>query len=98
MPTDKHSLTPRHHIPTNLVQPLWFRSRESLVDNGLVYDPIAAKACQSCHLAPECLSGDIDQKIRFGGDFRRLWRLGKHIGTEDRQKQYRHTQQIHNFT
>ncbi|ASO28097.1 methyltransferase [Vibrio anguillarum] len=62
MPTDKHSLTPRHHIPTNLVQPLWFRSRESLVDNGLVYDPIAAKACQSCHLAPECLSGDIDQK------------------------------------
>ena len=58
-----HSQTPqRYQIPSNLVQPLWLRSRESLVDNGLVYDPIAAKACQQCHLAAECLSGDIDQK------------------------------------
>ncbi len=52
----------RYQIPSNLVQPLWLRSRESLVDNGLVYDPIAARACQRCHLAPECFSGDIDQK------------------------------------
>lgn len=52
----------RYQIPANLLQPLWLRSRESLVDNGLVYDPIAARACQRCHLAPECLSGDIDQK------------------------------------
>ena len=33
-----------------------------MVDDGLVYDPIAATACQRCQLAPECLSGDIDQK------------------------------------
>ncbi len=52
----------RYPIPANLMQPLWLRSRESLVDNGLVYDPIAATACQRCLLAPECLSGDIDQK------------------------------------
>ncbi|XAW89454.1 class I SAM-dependent methyltransferase [Vibrio sp. CDRSL-10 TSBA] len=54
--------TRRYPIPANLMQPLWLRSRESLVDNGLVYDPIAASACQRCQLAPECLSGDIDQK------------------------------------
>ncbi|EGA69884.1 O-methyltransferase-like protein [Vibrio sinaloensis DSM 21326] len=52
----------RYQIPASLLQPLWLRSRESLVDNGLVYDPIAARACQRCHLAPECFSGDIDQK------------------------------------
>jgi len=52
----------RYQIPTNLLQPLWLRSRESLVDNGLVYDPIAARACQRCHLSPDCFSGDIDQK------------------------------------
>lgn len=52
----------RYQVPTNLVQPLWLRGRESLVDNGLVYDPIAARACQRCHLAPDCLSGDIAQK------------------------------------
>lgn len=52
----------RYHVPANLVQPLWLRSRESLVDNGLVYDPIAASACQRCQLAPECLSGDVMQK------------------------------------
>ncbi|WP_260261980.1 class I SAM-dependent methyltransferase [Vibrio intestinalis] len=51
-----------YQIPANLLQPLWLRSRESLVDDGLVYDPIAATACQRCQLAPECLSGDIDQK------------------------------------
>lgn len=52
----------RYQIPANLLQPLWLRSRESLVDNGLVYDPIAANACRHCELAPECLSGDIPQK------------------------------------
>jgi len=52
----------RYQIPVNLLQPLWLRSRESLVDNGLVYDPIAARACTRCHLAAECFSGDIDQK------------------------------------
>ncbi len=55
---------PREHyqVPAHLLQPLWLRSRESLVDDGLVYDPIAAKACLSCELAPECLSGDVAQK------------------------------------
>ncbi|OZT82337.1 methyltransferase, partial [Vibrio sp. 03_296] len=46
-------------VPARLLQPLWLRSRESLVDGGLIYDPIAAKACLSCKLAPECLSGDV---------------------------------------
>jgi len=52
----------RYQVPTNLVQPLWLRSRESLVDDGLVYDPIAATACQRCHFSPDCLGGNIDQK------------------------------------
>ncbi|MDW6002611.1 Leucine carboxyl methyltransferase [Vibrio mangrovi] len=52
----------RYQIPTHLVQPLWFRSRESLADDGLIYDPIAAQACLSCHVAPDCLDGNIDQK------------------------------------
>ncbi|EJN6828431.1 class I SAM-dependent methyltransferase [Vibrio cidicii] len=51
-----------YQVPARLLQPLWLRSRESLIDNGLVYDPIAAKACLSCKLAPECLSGDVAQK------------------------------------
>jgi O-methyltransferase involved in polyketide biosynthesis len=46
----------RHVIPTNLVEPLWFRSRESLVDDGLVYDPIATKACLSCQISAECFT------------------------------------------
>ena len=49
-------------VPTNLVQHLWFRSRESLADDGLVYDPIAAQACKRCQLAPECLTGELDQQ------------------------------------
>lgn len=57
-PQNKH----RYHIPTHLLQPMWLRSRESLVDDGLVYDPIAAKACQQCQLSKECFSGDVDQK------------------------------------
>lgn len=52
----------RYQIPFGLLQPMWLRSRESLVDNALVYDPIATRACQRCQLAPECFSGDIDQK------------------------------------
>lgn len=62
MPPSSKASQHRYQIPVNLVQPLWLRSRESLVDNGLVYDPIAATACQRCQLAPECLSGDINQK------------------------------------
>ena len=52
----------RYQIPANLTQPLWFRSRESLADDGLIYAPIAATACHRCQLAPECFAGDIDQK------------------------------------
>ncbi|WP_162063563.1 class I SAM-dependent methyltransferase [Vibrio taketomensis] len=51
-----------YQVPNHLLQPLWFRSRESLADDGLVYDPIAASACQRCKLAPECLAGNIDQQ------------------------------------
>jgi len=61
-PTAKKSSKQEFQVPVSLVQPLWFRSRESLVDNGLVYDPIAAQACTRCKLAPECLSGDVDQQ------------------------------------
>jgi O-methyltransferase involved in polyketide biosynthesis len=62
MATSNNPAKSRYQIPANLLQPLWLRSRESLVDNGLVYDPIAARACQRCQLAPECFSGDINQK------------------------------------
>lgn len=52
----------KHQVPNHLLKPLLLRSRESMVDNGLVYDPIAAKACLSCKMAPDCLSGDVAQK------------------------------------
>lgn len=61
----RHSDSPTsdsYQVPANLVQPPWLRSRESLVDNGLVYDPIAANACRRCALAQDCLTGDIAQK------------------------------------
>ena len=61
MVTSQSSHPHRYQIPANLLKPMWLRSRESLVDNGLIYDPIAASACQRCQLAPECLSGDVDQ-------------------------------------
>lgn len=60
-PTNK-TTSNRYPIPGNLLRPLWLRSRESLMENGLVYDPIAARACLRCQLAPECLSGDIPQQ------------------------------------
>ncbi|MDG3086653.1 class I SAM-dependent methyltransferase [Vibrio hannami] len=53
---------PEYDIPASLLEPMWLRSRESLVEDGLVFDPIAAKAYKQCYLSPECLSGDIDQK------------------------------------
>ncbi|SON51380.1 class I SAM-dependent methyltransferase [Vibrio tapetis] len=52
----------QYQIPKHLLQPMWLRSRESMVDGGLVFDPIAANACRRCHLAPDCLAGDIDQQ------------------------------------
>jgi len=54
--------TSRYLIPPHLVEPLWFRTQESMTKDGLVYDPIAARACQHCLFAPECLSGNSDQK------------------------------------
>nr|WP_185759784.1 class I SAM-dependent methyltransferase [Vibrio pectenicida] len=62
MVAKQKATTHRYQIPAHLLQPLWLRSRESLIDNGLVYDPIAAIACKRCQLAPECMTGDIDQK------------------------------------
>lgn len=53
---------PHYDVPVHLLQPMWLRSRESLVNDGLVYDPIAANACRYCQLSSECLSGDIAQK------------------------------------
>ncbi len=61
-----------YQIPTNLLKPMWLRSQESLLDDGLVYDPIAASACQRCHLSPECLSGDIAQKQLLHATLTRL--------------------------
>ncbi|MDC0612458.1 class I SAM-dependent methyltransferase [Vibrio sp.] len=52
----------RYLIPSHLVEPLWYRTQESLSQDGLVYDPIAARACQSCAMAPECLAGNVSQK------------------------------------
>ncbi len=48
-------------VPTKLLRPLWYRSRESLLDDGIIYDPIAAHACRRCQLAPDCLTGNVDQ-------------------------------------
>ncbi|MFC3025182.1 class I SAM-dependent methyltransferase [Vibrio zhugei] len=49
-------------IPAHLLQPLWFRSRESLSDNGVIYDPIAADVCQRCHLSMDCGRTNLDQQ------------------------------------
>ncbi|MDV7106039.1 class I SAM-dependent methyltransferase [Vibrio sp. TH_r3] len=49
-------------VPAHLLQPMWLRGQESLVDDGLIYDPIAANACRNCILSDECLAGDINQK------------------------------------
>ncbi|CAH0542691.1 class I SAM-dependent methyltransferase [Vibrio marisflavi] len=49
-------------IPARLLKPLWFRSQESLAKDGIVYDPIAAIACQRCAMAKGCLSGNVSQK------------------------------------
>ncbi|UXI01402.1 class I SAM-dependent methyltransferase [Photobacterium sp. TY1-4] len=51
--------TSRYHIPTALLQPLWLRSRESLEDEGLIYDPVAAAACNQCHFKADCLTGNV---------------------------------------
>lgn len=60
--TTKASKPARFDVPTHLLQPMWLRSRESLVDDALIYDPIAANACRYCHLSDDCVAGDIDQK------------------------------------
>lgn len=52
----------RYNIPSALLQPLWLRSRESLADNGLIYDPVAASACSRCQLVPDCLSGNVTER------------------------------------
>jgi O-methyltransferase involved in polyketide biosynthesis len=52
----------RYRIPSELLQPLWLRSRESLADDGLIYDPIAAAACSQCHLVPDCLAGNVSER------------------------------------
>ncbi|WED21739.1 class I SAM-dependent methyltransferase [Vibrio sp. JC009] len=60
--SDRDRVSGGYEIPVNLLKPMWFRSRESLMEDGLVYDPIAAKACKQCQLSSECLSGDVNQK------------------------------------
>ncbi|MGF1724466.1 class I SAM-dependent methyltransferase [Photobacterium nomapromontoriensis] len=49
----------RYDIPADLLHPLWLRSRESLSDNRLLYDPVAAAACSQCVLKPDCLLGNV---------------------------------------
>lgn len=50
-----------HHVPAKLLKPMWLRSRESMVDDGVIYDPVAAATCQSCILSPDCQFTNIDQ-------------------------------------
>ncbi|MCL9783577.1 class I SAM-dependent methyltransferase [Vibrio sp. S4M6] len=57
-----NSHTDKLNVPSRLLKPLLFRGRESLEKNGIVYDPIAAIACQRCSLAKDCLSGNVSQK------------------------------------
>ncbi|WP_318412345.1 class I SAM-dependent methyltransferase [Photobacterium leiognathi] len=52
----------RYVIPSDLLQPLWYRSRESLADDGLIYDPVAAAACRQCYLVPDCVNQDVPQR------------------------------------
>lgn len=52
----------RFDIPSELLQPLWLRSRESLADDRLLYDPVAAVACSQCTLTPECLRGNVTEQ------------------------------------
>ncbi|WP_423807470.1 class I SAM-dependent methyltransferase [Photobacterium damselae] len=49
----------RYKIPADLLQPLWLRSLESLADDGLIYDPVAAQACRQCQLVPDCVNQHI---------------------------------------
>ncbi|MGR5178747.1 class I SAM-dependent methyltransferase [Vibrio mediterranei] len=55
------SETPHFNVPAKLLRPLWFRSRESLLDDSIIYDPIAAYACRRCHLTSECITDNSDQ-------------------------------------
>lgn len=52
----------RYDIPPDLLQPLWLRSRESMADDCLLYDPMAAVACSQCHLKPGCLTGNVSEQ------------------------------------
>lgn len=52
----------RYTIPSDLLQPLWYRSRESLADDGLIYDPVAAVACRQCYLEPDCVGQQVPQR------------------------------------
>ncbi|PSW19324.1 class I SAM-dependent methyltransferase [Photobacterium sanctipauli] len=52
----------RYDIPSDLLQPLWLRSRESLADDRLIYDPMAAAACRQCSLKPDCLAGNVTEQ------------------------------------
>lgn len=52
----------RYTLPAHLLQPLWYRSRESLADDGLIYDPVAAAACRQCHLLPDCVNHHVPQR------------------------------------
>lgn len=62
MPHQRHDKINKLNIPARLLKPLWFRSQESLTKDGIVYDPIAAIACQRCAMAKGCLSGNLSQK------------------------------------
>ncbi|WP_338012828.1 class I SAM-dependent methyltransferase [Salinivibrio sp. AR640] len=53
--------TQQHSVPSKLFKPMWLRSRESLTDNGVIYDPMAAAACQGCVMQPECDWHNLDQ-------------------------------------
>lgn len=56
------SVEPSYQVPEHLFQPLWLRSLESLANNHLVYDPIAASACQRCQIKTSCPSQQVQQK------------------------------------
>ncbi|MGF1680884.1 class I SAM-dependent methyltransferase [Photobacterium minamisatsumaniensis] len=62
----------RYDIPSDLLQPLWLRSRESLDDDRLIYDPVAAVACRQCSLKPDCLSGYLSEQQLLHASLARL--------------------------
>jgi O-methyltransferase involved in polyketide biosynthesis len=55
----------QYPVSSQLLEPLWFRSRESFSKNGAVYDPIAASVCRTCEFVSQCSLERLNEKQRL---------------------------------